>query len=89
MRGAFWIALSAIAFGCASRESPLRPDSGTSDAIVDVDTDAGKLPAGAIEALQANHRAFCRSLQKCYPVQFANQYGDEEGCLSRRLMLSV
>jgi len=90
MRGVGWIALSAIALGCASRESPLRPDTGaSSDAVVDVDTDAGKLPAGAVDALRANHRVFCRSFQKCFPVQFGNQYGDEEGCVSRRLMLSV
>jgi hypothetical protein len=91
MRGFFGlIACLAIAFGCASRESPVRVDSGSPvDAAVDVDVDAGKLPAGAIDALTTNHRNFCKSFQKCFPVQFTNQYGDEEGCVSRRLLLSA
>lgn len=75
--------------GCASRESPLRPDTGTPIADTSVDVDAGKVPTGAADALAANHRVFCKSFQKCYPLQFANQYGDEESCVARRLQLSV
>ena len=89
MRGLLGVIALAIACGCASRESPVRADSGALDAVVDVDVDAGKLPAGAADALAANHRVFCKSFQKCFPQQFSNQYGDEEGCVTRRSMLSV
>jgi hypothetical protein len=64
-----------------------------SDASVQADTatdvaDAGKLPPGAEAALATNHRVFCRSFQKCFPAHFKNQYGDEEGCVSRRVKLA-
>lgn len=80
--------LASALCACASRESPTRTDTG-------VDTggeaaDAGKaFPAGAVDALAANIRVFCRSFEKCFPVQFGTLYGDEEGCVSRRLSLST
>lgn len=79
--------LASALCACASRESPTRADSGV-DAAVDT-ADAGKpIPAGAVDALAANIRVFCRSFEKCFPVQFGTLYGDEEGCVSRRLSLS-
>lgn len=57
--------------------------------VVDA-ADAGKAyPAGALDALAANYRVFCRSFQKCFPTQFTTLYGDEDGCVSRRLQLSA
>lgn len=81
-------ALASVLLACASRESPSRLDAGA-DTGGEVEADAGKvLPAGAADALAANHRVFCRSFQRCFPVQFTGLYGDEEGCVSRRLQLS-
>lgn len=52
-------------------------------------TEPGKLPAGAEAALAANHGVFCRSFAKCYGAQFKNLYGDEAGCVAKRLKLST
>lgn len=79
-----WGFFTLLALGCASRESPARPDVGPADVGAEV-LDAGKLPAGAEAALAANARVFCRSFQKCYGAQFKNLYGDEEGCVARRV----
>lgn len=83
------LGLLGLVSGCASREAPLRPDTGD-DALVDADaTDAGKLPPGAKEALAANHRVFCQSYAACFPAYFTNLFGDVETCVSRRLAASM
>ena len=75
---------------CASRESPSRVDAGTDTGVLVDAGDAGKpIPEGAVDALAANHRVFCRSFQKCFPVQFSTLWADEEGCVARRLKLST
>ncbi len=78
----------AFALGCASRESPLRPDTGV---VADVgeETAVSKLPPGAEAALAKNHAVYCRSFRACFPVHFANFYTDETTCIARRLQASV
>ncbi len=81
-----------FALGCASRDAPSRPDTGADlDAAAETpEVDAGKvLPAGAKDALTANHTVFCNSYKTCLPAYFANAYGDLDTCVARRLTASV
>ncbi len=85
-------ALCSALLSCASRDPvAVKSDTGTpSDTGGEEVADTGKpIPEGAAEALAAYHGVFCRSYRACFSVQFQSAYGDEAGCISRRVKGSL